>query len=515
MAVERQASALPPAQPSYILRGHAAQIHSVKFVHQNSRLLTGDADGWVVYWKVETKRALAVWKAHGAAILGTEEWGHDKFITHGRDNSLRVWQLRASDEIALSTVLPAEHVTTPRPKPWLLHTLPVNTLNFCAFSTCPEPLSVTTARRDDVEKYKSRSPASKSILVATPSTDDKKINVYQLPDEKLKFIVPKVSITETGMVMAVKLVLPPFSTNLLVLAGYEGGFTAVHQLPPLHSSNIGTAQLVYLSQPHTQPILAMDLAPDCKTFYTSSADAIIAAHRIPEPAFGDHHLQTTSKASEAEASGISRLADDSTNPQDQAGESSATPESTLLTDAKLSPSDPVSETHAVVFKKQPVPTSQTATRQRAGLSSLLSSAAPQPSCPPPPSAPVVVTIQPAHRTTDTRHAGQQSLRVRSDGRIIATGGWDSRIRIYSTKTLKEVAVLKWHKEGVYAVDFARVLEPEHLHKDDETANTMQSGVTKRETGLGKLQRQREELVQLKHWVVAGAKDGKVSLWEIF
>jgi hypothetical protein len=95
-------------------------------------------------------------------------------------------------------VLPAEPVTTPRSKPWLLHTLPVNTLNFCAFSTCPEPLSETTAPRDDVEKNKSKAPRSESILVATPSTDDKKINVYQLPDEKLRFVVPKVSITETG-----------------------------------------------------------------------------------------------------------------------------------------------------------------------------------------------------------------------------------------------------------------------------------------------------------------------------
>jgi WD40 repeat protein len=79
--VERQSSALPPAQPSYILRGHISQIHSVQFVHQNSRLLTGDADGWIVYWKVETKRALAVWKAHDGAILGAAEWGRDKFIT--------------------------------------------------------------------------------------------------------------------------------------------------------------------------------------------------------------------------------------------------------------------------------------------------------------------------------------------------------------------------------------------------------------------------------------------------
>jgi WD40 repeat protein len=78
---ERQLSALPPAQPSYILRGHTSQIHSVRFVRQNSRLLSGDADGWVVCWKLETKRPIAVWKAHHGAILATEEWGRYNIIT--------------------------------------------------------------------------------------------------------------------------------------------------------------------------------------------------------------------------------------------------------------------------------------------------------------------------------------------------------------------------------------------------------------------------------------------------
>lgn len=72
---------LPPAHPKYILRGHAAHIHSVRFVRQNTRLLTGDADGWVVFWKLETKRPLAVWHAHDGAILGTEPWGADKIVT--------------------------------------------------------------------------------------------------------------------------------------------------------------------------------------------------------------------------------------------------------------------------------------------------------------------------------------------------------------------------------------------------------------------------------------------------
>ena len=70
-----------PAQPSYVLRGHTAHIHSVQIVRRNTCLLTGDADGWLVCWTLDTKRPLAVWKAHDAAILGTTEWGPDKIIT--------------------------------------------------------------------------------------------------------------------------------------------------------------------------------------------------------------------------------------------------------------------------------------------------------------------------------------------------------------------------------------------------------------------------------------------------
>jgi WD40 repeat protein len=80
MSAERQSSALPPAQPSYVFRGHQSAIHSVQVVRQNSRLVTGDADGWIVFWKLESKRPVAVWKAHDAAILGTGEW-LDRFIT--------------------------------------------------------------------------------------------------------------------------------------------------------------------------------------------------------------------------------------------------------------------------------------------------------------------------------------------------------------------------------------------------------------------------------------------------
>jgi hypothetical protein len=79
--VQRQTSSQDPAQPSYVFRGHTAPIHSVHLVRQNTCLVTGDADGWVVYWRFESKRPMAVWQAHEGAILGTAEWGPDKLIT--------------------------------------------------------------------------------------------------------------------------------------------------------------------------------------------------------------------------------------------------------------------------------------------------------------------------------------------------------------------------------------------------------------------------------------------------
>jgi WD40 repeat protein len=311
------------------------------------------------------------------------------------------------------------------------------------------------------------------------------------------------------MVMAVKLVQHQASKTILVLSGYEGGLTAIHQLPSGDASNVRPAQLIYLSQPHTQPILSLDVSPDAKTYYTSSADAVIAAHTIPElpcateatdrnsmqhetsPITGDEVLLASEATSE-----VRNEESSSTQPRD--------------TPKEASPVHP--HVTPLSFTKQPVAASRIQPQPVAGLSSLLSGGRPQAKIRPHPPAPTSISIQPPHKTINTKHSGQQSLRMRSDGRLLATGGWDSKIRIYSSKTLKEVAVLKWHKEGVYAIDFAQVLVAEDL-KQAEEQDGEERALSR--TGLEKLQRQREEQMQLKHWVVAGAKDGKVSLWEVF
>lgn len=113
------------------------------------------------------------------------------------------------------------------------------------------------------------------------------------------------------------------------------------------------------------------------------------------------------------------------------------------------------------------------------------------------------------KAVQTKHAGQQSLSVRSDGRVLATAGWDGRIRVYSPKTMKELAVLKWHKEGCYALTFAEVTESAETHKSNGLGS---ADVTKRELTVSQ---QRTAKAISTHWLAAGSKDGKISLWDIY
>lgn len=82
----------PPPQPTYILRGHTAQIHALCFLRQNTRLVTGDADGWVVVWSIATKRPVAVWRAHQGTLLTLQEWdggqGLVTYVDHSGDVSV-------------------------------------------------------------------------------------------------------------------------------------------------------------------------------------------------------------------------------------------------------------------------------------------------------------------------------------------------------------------------------------------------------------------------------------------
>lgn len=113
---------------------------------------------------------------------------------------------------------------------------------------------------------------------------------------------------------------------------------------------------------------------------------------------------------------------------------------------------------------------------------------------------------------NTKHAGQQDLRIRSDGKIFATAGWDGRIRVYSVKTLKELAVLQWHKEGCYSVAFAEVLGGDP--SISQTGEQIGQSVAKI-SNMDRMKQERDNKVHNTHWLIGGSKDGKISLWDIY
>ncbi|KAF7985693.1 hypothetical protein HWV62_2260, partial [Athelia sp. TMB] len=76
-----------------------------------------------------------------------------------------------------------------------------------------------------------------------------------------------------------------------------------------------------------------------------------------------------------------------------------------------------------------------------------------------------------------------------------------RIRLYSTKTLKPLGTLSYHKEGCQAVSFAHSLPADSAPKDsDEDSDDEEMTTTEKETRA--------------RWLVAAGKDNRVSIWEM-
>ena len=68
----------------------------------------------------------------------------------------------------MDTTLPVDAALTPRKQPWLLHALPVNTLNFCAFAMCRDGMPQSLPSAKALQNKNVPCP----ILIAVPNTVD-------------------------------------------------------------------------------------------------------------------------------------------------------------------------------------------------------------------------------------------------------------------------------------------------------------------------------------------------------
>uniref|UniRef100_A0A8D0HBR5 G protein subunit beta 1 like n=1 Tax=Sphenodon punctatus TaxID=8508 RepID=A0A8D0HBR5_SPHPU len=84
-----------------------------------------------------------------------------------------------------------------------------------------------------------------------------------------------------------------------------------------------------------------------------------------------------------------------------------------------------------------------------------------------------------HQTHQLTNSGIADVCIRPDKKILATGGWDYRLRIFGWKKLKPLAVLDYHTATVHCVSFSNHSRP------------------------------RERLLE------AGSKDHRISVWSIY
>ncbi|KAG2037649.1 WD-40 repeat-containing protein [Suillus americanus] len=102
----------------------------------------------------------------------------------------------------------------------------------------------------------------------------------------------------------------------------------------------------------------------------------------------------------------------------------------------------------------------------------------------------------------TKHPGNGAVAIRSDGRVCAIGGWDGKVRLYSTKTLKLLGTLVHHKQGCQAVTFASHTDRVTLCEDLKDDSGDEDEITI------------EEKHARDRWLIAGSTDAKVSIWAL-
>ncbi|KAK9457099.1 WD40 repeat-like protein [Dipodascopsis uninucleata] len=243
--------------PSATLRGHYCAITQINYHPSNVYLISGDEEGWCIFWSLTTRRPQGVWRAHDGSILTVKWLSVELLLTHARDNKIYVWRLHNAN---LRNELPSSSSKSQDwNNPWLVASLDVNALNFCSVA----------CQGDNT--------------IAVPGTlDSDTIDIYEiLPQLSRRYKAISAGF-KTGMrnsiVMAILL------HDDILIGGYESGHVVVFLL-----LEHGYTKL-YACKAHTQPVLSLALNSSDLTFISTGADSSIAKHplrpRLPKDRIG-------------------------------------------------------------------------------------------------------------------------------------------------------------------------------------------------------------------------------------
>lgn len=136
------------------------------------------------------------------------------------------------------------------------------------------------------------------------------------------------------------------------------------------------------------------------------------------------------------------------------------------------------------------------------------------------------------------YTGTSCVRYRSDGRLLVSTHWDYTVRIFDQKRLKPLAILRHHRDSVYAVDFVEesaypyindgklnmeqkdtgtTSVPTDVHHNESYCNPKVDNMSSNDqAGAGGKCGEEEEKRGLSRSVFATAsKDCTIALWDLF
>lgn len=115
----------------------------------------------------------------------------------------------------------------------------------------------------------------------------------------------------------------------------------------------------------------------------------------------------------------------------------------------------------------------------------------------------------------TKQIGNASIALSPSEQVIAVGGWDGRIRLFSTGTGKPLGTLEYHRETVQCLAFPNSQQhpgmEEHGHRGVE-ASTLELGEEGSDDDDSEEEGDRAE--SKARWLVSGSKDRRLGLWQL-
>ncbi|GJN93633.1 hypothetical protein Rhopal_006690-T1 [Rhodotorula paludigena] len=446
-----------PPEPWCILRAHAAPLSVVHFSACTRILYTADTDGFVAAWNLATRRPLCFWKAHEAGVLGLEE--HDGgLLTQGRDNIVHHYRFpskhatSAQPTRSLAVSGPATAVPSPSnpstnvQRVW---SLDINAMNFCRMSLCPLGSQPLKGQGEKAEEQVEEDEA----LVAVPSlTKDEVVDIFYLPSKARahRSVGAGAFIgSKTGTVMAVHLFHLPASTASVSPSSPSVSSTSTPE-------PVTPASLHLLIAYESGQLALFRFTPTRSFEHTPSRN-------------GDAAWMPREGTMVEESEGWELV-------WVEKGHRDAVMSLAVSRDLRFAYT--VGADHFIakyrIFDLND---------KEAAL--------------------------PRMHVEGTTQAGKAAVAVRSDGRLLATAGWDGELRLYSAKTLQPLAVLSHHRTALQSLSFAP-LAP-HRRSTTRSSEALLGGDAEDEEegeGDGGGEEGRA-------WLAAGGQEGKVSLWSVY